>query len=216
MKLKSSTPDFINNIQKSMGEFIKKTEKEKENYLEILTTNVQVTYDKIKTGIKKGSKDIQNDIKNLIEKTTETAKALSYELCSIKKEEYDQCGVNKKKFLVNIDYNFKYFLFLVISLTENPDSIEKGMSQIIYDIIICLQEKFKYLWPSINAILTSKLNSLYIKQDFINLLAKSISNFVTFIKFEEHYGFLKKEENLTGLIKNENTKKVYKNIFKII
>ena len=90
------------------------------------------------------------------------------------------------------------------------------MSQIIYDIIICLQEKFKYLWPSINAILTSKLNSLYIKQDFINLLAKSISNFVTFIKFEEHYGFLKKEENLTGLIKNENTKKVYKNIFKII
>jgi len=240
-KLKSSTPTFITKIQKNMGEFVKKTEKEKNKYLDILTTNIQETYDKIKVGMKKGSKDIQTEIKNLIEKTTETSKALSYKLCSILKEEYDQCSANKKKIFSNllkivyenfskcsiivneiqnlsenIEFNFKYFLFLVISLTENPDAIEKGMSQIIYDIIICLQEKFQYLWPSINATIATKINSLNVKQDIINLLTKSISNFVSFVQFEENYGFIEQAENITGLIKDEKAKKVYKNIFKII
>ena len=103
---------------------------------------------------------------------------------------YDECNINKKKIFnnllqivrdnfgkcsiivneiynlsENIEYNFKYFLFLVISLTENPDAIEKGKSQIIYDIINCLQENFQYLWPSINSTLTDNLNSLNVKQD---------------------------------------------------
>ena len=115
-----------------------------------------------------------------------------------------------------MEYNLKYFLFLAISLTENPDAIEKGTTQIIYDIINCLQEKFNFIWPSINATIIDKISALNIKQDIINLLAKSISNFVTFIQFEENFGFIEKAENLTGLIKNKNAKKVYKNIFRIM
>lgn len=116
----------------------------------------------------------------------------------------------------NMEYNLKYFLFLAISLTENPDIITKGISQIIYDIINCLQERFPNLWPSINATIAKTSNSLNVKQDIINLLAKSISNFVKFIQFEESYGFIEKAENLTGFIKDESAKKVYNNIFAIL
>ena len=239
-RLKSSTPDFIFDIQKNMEELLKKTEKEKDKYIKTLTSTVQETYDKIKIKVQKRSKNFQSEIKNLIEKTTETAKALSYKVCDVLNEGDDQCIMNKKKIFSNLlnivkdnfgkcsiivdeisnlsenmEFNFKYFLFLAISLTENPDAIEKGMSQIIYDIIYCLQEKFSYLWPYINANLTAKVIPLNVKQDIINLLAQSISNFVTFVQFEEKYGFIEKAENLTGLIKNENAKKVYKNIFQI-
>jgi hypothetical protein len=39
---------------------------------------------------------------------------------------------------------------------------------------------------------------------------------VTFIQFEEYYGFIEKAENVTGLIKNDKAKHIYKNIFEII
>ena len=242
-QLKSSTPEYIKGIQKSMSEFLKKTEKEKDKYLNIMSNKVRETYEQIKIEIKKGNKNIQNEIKDLIEKTTETSKALSIKVCDILKSDYEQCFNNKKKIFSdliqivdenfrncsviieeihkltdNMEYNLKYFLFLAISLAENPDIIEKGTSQIIYDIIHCLEEKFPEIWPTINDAITlaQKVNSMNIKQDIINLLAKSISNFIPFIKFEEYYGFIEKAENLTGLIKNKKAQKVYKNIFKIL
>ena len=61
---------------------------------------MQETYDKIKINVQKGSKNVQSEIKNLIEKTTETAKALSYKVCDVLNEGDDQCIMNKKKFLV--------------------------------------------------------------------------------------------------------------------
>ena len=159
-QLKSSTPKYINDIKKSMSEFMEKTDKEKEKYLEMLSIKVQETYDSIKKGMIKGSENAQNEIKKLIEKITEIANVLSYKACNMVKSEYDQCFNNKRRIFniliqiiednfgkcsviideiynlsENMEYNLKYFLFLVISLTENPDIIEKGTSQIIYDII---------------------------------------------------------------------------------
>jgi type III secretion system FlhB-like substrate exporter len=103
---------------------------------------------------------------------------------------------------------------LAISLSENPDIIQKGTSQIVYDVINCLKEKIPNLISDSN--LSKKVDFLNIKQDIINLLMKSMSNFVSFIKFEEAYGYIKKAENLTGFIKDENAIKVYKNIFDIL
>ena len=240
-KLKSSAPDFIKNIQKNLKGFLAKTEKEKMKYIYNLEKNVQDIYEQIKIGIQKGSNSVQKEIKILIEKTTETSNALSYIICDPIKEEYEDCFCDKKKIFSNlleivndnfgkcstiineiynlsdnIEYNFKYFLFLLLSLTENPDIIEKGKSQIIYDIINCLLEKFNYLWPTINSSLAKNVISLSVKQDIINLLAKSISNSVTLVQFEEHYGYIEKAENITSLIKNERAREVYNNIFKII
>ena len=240
-QLKSSAPEYIKDIQKSMSDFMKKTDKEKDKYLDILSIKVQETYDQIKNGMKKGRENVQDEIKELIEKTTEMANILSYKVCKVVKLEYEECLNNKRRIFniliqivednfgkcsviideiynlsQNMEYNLKYFLFLVISLTENPDIIDKGTSQIIYDIINCILEKFPNLWPSINATIDGTANSLNVKQDLINLLAKSISNFVKFIQYEENYGFIEKAENLTGFIKDENAKKVYKKIFQIL
>ena len=63
-QLKSSTPKYINDIKKSMSEFMEKTDKEKEKYLEMLSIKVQETYDSIKKGMIKGSENAQNEIKN--------------------------------------------------------------------------------------------------------------------------------------------------------
>ena len=238
-QLKSSIPEYITKIQKGMSEFIKKTEKEKDKYLDILSNKVQESYNKVKTGFKKGSKNIKKEMKELIETTTETAKTLSYRVCDMLKSDYDKCFNNKKKIFNdliqivdenfgkcsriveeihnlsdNIEYNLKYFLFLAISLTENPDIIQKGTSQIVYDLINCLKEKIPSLF--LNSTLTKKNDFLNIKQDIINLLTKSISNYVNFIKFEEAYGYIEKAENITGLIKNKNAQKVYRNIFEIL
>ena len=240
-KLKSSTPEYIKRIQNSMSEYLNKTKEERTKYLNLMSNKVKETYEQIKTGIKKGSANVQSKMKYLIEITTETAKALSYKYYPIIKSEVSECYNNKKEIFnnlmqiveenfgkcsvivdeiynlsENVEYNFKSILFLVISLTENPDIITKGSTQIIYDIINCLQEKFPNLWSSINSTISEKINSLIVKQDLINLLAKSISNLVTFLKFEESYDFIGKAENLTGFIKSENAQKVYKNIFNIL
>ena len=84
-------------MQKSMSEFLKKTEKEKDKYLESLSNIVQEKYDKIKSGMKKGVKSVQKETKELIEKMTETANALSYKVCDMVKKGYEQCNNNKKK-----------------------------------------------------------------------------------------------------------------------
>ena len=238
-QLKSVTPEYITKIQKGMSEFIKKTEKEKDKYLDKLSNKVKESYNKVKAGIKKGSENIKEEMKELIETTTETAKTLSYKVCDMLKSDYDKCFNNKKKIFNdliqivdenfgqcskivneihnlsdNIEFNLKYFLFLAISLSENPDIIQKGTSQIVYDVINCLKEKIPNLISDSN--LSKKVDFLNIKQDIINLLMKSMSNFVNFIKFEEAYGYIKKAENLTGFIKDENAVKVYKNIFDIL
>ena len=238
-QLKSATPEYITKIQKGMSEFIKKTEKEKDKYLDILSNKVKESYNKVKAGIKKGGENIKEEMKELIETTTETAKTLSYKVCDMVKSDYDKCFNNKKKIFNdliqivdenfgqcskivneihnlsdNIEFNLKYFLFLAISLSENPDIIQKGTSQIVYDVINCLKEKIPNLISDSN--LSKKVDFLNIKQDIINLLMKSMSNFVSFIKFEEAYGYIKKAENLTGFIKDENAIKVYKNIFDIL
>ena len=227
-QLKSATPEYITKIQKRTYEFIKKTEEEKDKYLDILSNKVQESYNKIKSGVKIGSENM----KYLIETTTEAAKTLSYKsgdfikkkiifnnIMQIVDKNFGQCSkiVNEIHNLSdNIEFNLKYFLFLVISLTENFGSVQNGMSNIIFDIINCLQEKFPNVWPEINEKLISRAYSLNVKQDIINLLTRSISNLVTFSKYEDALGYIEKTENVTGFKITENAQKIYKNMFNIL
>ena len=176
-QLKSATPEYITKIQKRTYEFIKKTEEDKDKYLDILSNKVQESYNKIKSGVKIGSENM----KYLIETTTEAAKTLSYKsgdfikkkimfnnILKIVDKNFGQCSkiVNEIHNLSdNIEFNLKYFLFLIISLTENFGSVQNGMSHIIFDIINCLQEKFPNVWPEINEKLISRAYSLNVKQD---------------------------------------------------
>ena len=104
---------------------------------------------------------------------------------------------------------------MVLSLLENPDAIEEGKSQIIYDIINCLKDKFQDYWPSINSSIFDTELRFNTKLDIIKLLLNSYSNLVNVIHFEVFDGFIQESNKTTGLISDERAKQIYKAIFNI-
>lgn len=73
----------------------------------------------------------------------------------------------------DIDANLKYILLLVNEITNNPDALEEGLSQVVYDLTNCLQEKFNEYWPEIEKYLQEKKN--YLKQSIL-AVKKDVSN----------------------------------------
>ena len=79
-------------------------------------------------------------------------------------ENFGKCSILVNQIFTlseNPEKNLKYFLFMIISLTENPDAIEKGTSLIIYDMINCIQEKFPQIWTSIDDKIISKYKYIF-------------------------------------------------------
>jgi len=107
-----------------------------------------------------------------------------------------------------------YLLFLANAISENPDALEKGKSQIVYDILNCLQDKFEEYWPTIQAKLGDQEKN--VKIDVTNLLLNSYSNLVNVIHFDEIDGYIQKANNLTGLISDEQAKKIQQGIFNLL
>ena len=98
--------------------------------------------------------------------------------------------------------SLKYILFLVNAITENPDAIEKAQSQILFDVMHCLQYKVEEYWPMISADFDDREISLNIRQDITSLLLNTYTNLVNVIHQEEIDGDIEKADNRTGLIPN--------------
>ena len=124
----------------------------------------------------------------------------------------------------DFDENLKYLLLLVNEITNNPDALEEGLSQAVYDLTTCLQEKFDEYWPKIESYLEEKKgylkqSILAVKKDVSNILMQSISNLVNVLHFEEIDGYIQQAKNQikkNGLIALEKAKKINKNIFNFI
>ena len=240
-KFKSKVPEFIKNMQNKVKEFIEKTEEQKNYFIEELNSKVIELYEDIKQDIINKKEDVESKIKTLIEKTTEASKFLSYKICDIARLDYEECRNDKKKLFTNlldvvkenfgkcstiieelsslsddIEQNLKYFLFMAISLSENPDAIEEGKSQVIFDILNCLKDKFEDYWPSINSTILNYELRISTKQDIMNLLLNSFSNLVNVIHFEEVDGFIKRANETTGLITDPKAKETYNGIFSLL
>ena len=240
-KFKSKVPEFIKNMQNKVKEFIEKTEEQKNYFIEELNSKVIELYEDIKQDIINKKEDVESKIKTLIEKTTEASKYLSYKICDIARLDYEECRNDKKKLFTNlldvvkenfgkcstiieelsslsddIEQNLKYFLFMAISLSENPDAIEEGKSQVIFDILNCLKDKFEDYWPSINSTILNYELRISTKQDIMNLLLNSFSNLVNVIHFEEIDGFITKANETTGLISDPKAKETYNGIFSLL
>ena len=240
-KFKSKVPEFIKNMQNKVKEFIEKTEEQKNYFIEELNSKVIELYEDIKQDIINKKEDVESKIKTLIEKTTEASKFLSYKICDIARLDYEECRNDKKKLFTNlldvvkenfgkcstiieelsslsddIEQNLKYFLFMAISLSENPDAIEEGKSQVIFDILNCLKDKFEDYWPSINSTILNYELRISTKQDIMNLLLNSFSNLVNVIHFEEIDGFITKANETTGLISDPKAKETYNGIFSLL
>ena len=234
-KFKSLVPDFIKNMQKNIKDFITKTDTQKNEFISELNTQIA----NIQKEIEAKKDNIQDQIKQVMEKATETAKYVSYIVCDAAKMDYEECRSDKKKLLSNLlgivqenfgecstivgeitklsenfELNLKYLLFLANAISENPDALEKGKSQIVYDILNCLQDKFEEYWPTIQAKLGDQEKN--VKIDVTNLLLNSYSNLVNVIHFDEIDGYIQKANDLTGLISDEQAKKIQQGIFNLL
>jgi hypothetical protein len=159
-------------MKSKIKDFMNKAEAEKQQIMENLNSEISALQQKIKDDIAQKKEDFENELKNLIEKGTEVAKYLSYKVCDIAQMDYEDCRNNKKQLLLNLlnavkenfgqcsvviqqitkltesaELNLKYILFLINAITENPDAIEKGKTQVVYDILNCLEEKLEEYWP---------------------------------------------------------------------
>ena len=238
---KSAIPEFIEKMKAKIDDFMKKAQEEKDAILQSLENTILELQQQIKEEIKEQQENAEKHIKELIEKGTEIAKYLSYKVCDIADMDYEECRNDKKKLLTNLlgavkdnfgecsviigqiskltedaQLNLKYILFLIDAITENPDAIEKGKSQIVYDILNCLEEKLEEYWPAISDKIGDQELSLNTKLDITNLLLKSYSNLVNVIHFEEIDGYIKKANEATGLISDSQAKKIHQGIFSIL
>jgi len=132
--------------------------------------------------------------------------------------------ITSKMLSEDFDANLKYILLLVNEITNNPDALEEGLSQVVYDLTNCLQEKFNEYWPKIEKYLEEKKSYLKqsilaVKKDVSNILMQSISNLVNVLHFEEIDGYIqqaKDEIEKNGLIALDKAKKINQNIFNFI
>ena len=231
--LKTTIPDFITNIREQLSDFGEMAYETQQKLLKSLNNTVK----DIIGEIKEGKDNINKNIKEFIEKVTEIAGLLTYRDCGIFdyipfyecrnskkyiftpiletiKEEF-QCSkiidmITTNLISKDLVYNLKSVLFFVYSITNNPDSIIKGSTQILYDTANCLQEKFDVYWPKIEDFLNIKKVSKEIKKDALYIIIYSLSNLVNVIRQEESDGFL---SEINGIISDDMAKKLQKSIF---
>ena len=238
---KSDIPAFIENMKTKIEDFMRQGEEKKTEILNGLESTILDLQQKIKDEIAEQTEKAEEHIKQLIEQGTEMAKYLSYKVCDAADMDYEECRNDKKKLLTNLlgavkdnfgecsviigqiskltedaQPNLKYILFLIDAITENPDAIEKGKSQIIYDILNCLEDQLEEYWPAISAKIGDQEVSFNTKFDVTNLLLKTYSNLVNVIHFEEIDGYIKKANEATGLIPDSQAKKIHQGIFKVL
>ena len=229
--LKTDVPIFIKNLKLDIEKFIKKNDFEKREWIRNLTKSA--------TEIKK---NINPNMTKLAELTTQAAQYMSYQICnSTNYDSYKECRENKKevfKQLVEIvqdrfqcskiidivtsniltadpNESLKYILFLISSITKNPDAIYKGEAQAIYDLLYCLETQLdeQNLTKIIDK-LPDTINPIDFKLDVNTLLIQATENLVPIIHFEELDEYIKKANKKTGLISDEKAKNIHQQIFK--
>lgn len=235
--LKTKIPEFITNIKEDLEKFIKDNEDKKNAILDEMSTKVQEAYENVMSNKDKYLKgfieQVTKTAKFITYKICDAADMTSYEECRNNKKlllskliekvnnvigyvnENFQCSkiasiITSTTISSNLEENLKYILFLVNYISNNPDAIEKGKAQAIYDVVNCLEEKFEEYWPEVKSKLTDKTYIISLKKDITNLLIQTASNLVSVIHFEELDGYIQKANNKTGLISSENAKKFTK------
>ena len=229
--LKTKVPEFIEKMKTSLDKFKDSVEAKKDELIAKIKEDIQEKYKKLKETGKKITKEI-------IEDATKAAKYLNMKVCNMTNmTSYEECRGNKKEVLKrlieivhdefqcsvilekitgfilsdNIEENLKYILFLIHTITTNPDAIAKGKAQILYDVGACLLDKYEVY---MKAILNDTSYGFDLKADISNLLIKTMDNLVKIIHYEEIDEDIKKANETTGIISDNNAKKIHRFLFK--
>ena len=241
-EMKTKMPDFIEEMMEQSNLFEKLSSSKQFQYLEQTKNELNENRNKMK------EEENQQNRKELVEKSTELAEFLNKRDCSLFKDEnkYQECR-NKKKDILNdlisdiqnyfqcekiieivkegmtddVEQNLKYILFLISEITNNPDSLKEGQSEILYNITLCLEENFEEYWDNVQNSLEQKssLNStiLSIKKDISYMLLKSLSNLINILHYDEIDGYIKNDNiSNAGIMENPEGKKIHKGIFNFI
>ena len=110
----------------------------------------------------------------------------------------------------DVNQSLKYILFLITSIIQNPDAIERGEAQAIYDLLICLGDELEKNLPKIIEKLPIDINQTEFKIDINSLLIQATENLVAIIHFEELDKYITEANKKTGLISDKNVKKYTK------
>ncbi len=244
-KFNTKVPEYIKNLKGGLEDFLKKNETHKLVILEEMNTKLHDLYNNVKENKEKYLKSFIEEAtktaKYISYKICDAAADMAaYKDCRDSKKKIfsklfekvnDVIGVVNQKLECSkligmitsntelssdMEDNIKHVLFLMNYISNNPDALEMGKAQIMYDAVNCLQTNFNDYWTKIDESLNNKEYSLSLKKDTTNLLIQSISNLVGVIHYEELDGYIKEANDKTGLISSENAKKIHQNLFKIL
>ena len=219
-EMKSSVPDFINNMRNQSDSFSQLNNEEQMDKL----NKEKSILETMKSTFK--SDQSPEKRKDMMEKATEIAEYLTKKDCSnsvnssssdiLADSTFQECRNQKKEIMTDIislvkDYvqceniddlistgvsedkqeNFKYILFLIYEVSSNPDSLKKGESEILYNVTLCLQENFDTYWTSVESDITEEdIVKADVKQDVSLILIKTLSNLVNVHHYDEIDGYL--------------------------
>ena len=240
-EMKSNVPDFMNNMKNQSNSFSQLNSekqmdklKEEKNSLGNLTENFK------KSPTQETRKEMMEKATEIAEYLTKkdcsnSTNSTSSEILGDKN--FKECREQKKEIMTDIislvkDYvqcenidtlissgvsdnkqeNFKYILFLIYEVSNNPDSLKKGESEILYNVTLCLQENFDAYWSSVETAITTDSEKVDVKQDVSLILIKTLSNLVNVHHYDEIDGYLEKNVSNLGIMKNDQAKKLHKGI----
>ena len=219
-EMKSSVPDFINNMRNQSDSFSQLNNEEQMDKLNKEKSSLETMKNTFK------SDQSPEKRKDMMEKATEIAEYLTKKDCSnsvnssssdiLADSTFQECRNQKKEIMTDIislvkDYvqceniddlistgvsedkqeNFKYILFLIYEVSSNPDSLKKGESEILYNVTLCLQENFDTYWTSVESDITEEdIVKADVKQDVSLILIKTLSNLVNVHHYDEIDGYL--------------------------
>ena len=118
----------------------------------------------------------------------------------------------------NLEDSLKKVLFLINEMSNNPDSYQENLSKILYDVSICLQDKFDEYWSKVEEYLLKikkfESSTLAVKKDVLFAIMRILTNLAKTIHFEEMDGYSKGKKTKTGLLFSDDGEKIQNKIIK--
>ena len=165
----------------------------------------------------------------------DTIKSKEYVNCRLKKQDHIENIIkNLKRNLNNLkcstlidmiisglgndaEENLKYVLIMINELSNNPESYRKGLSQVIFNISTCIQERFDEFWPKVEKNITDTKQYLNfsiaaIKKDATYIILQTLTNLAKIIHYDEIDGYINGTKTKTGLLLNEKSIQIQKKI----
>ena len=116
----------------------------------------------------------------------------------------------------DVEDNVKYIIYLIQELSNDAESFNKGESEILFNMVTCLETNFNSYWEEVEQYLkineTLDQSIIAVKKDLEILLIQSLANLVKILHFEEIDGYISRSVTEAGILKNNKGEKIYKSI----